>query len=130
MKNDIEKIDKLIKEALTKEEAKFYDELGEQNVFEKFGGVFKGKMGWLAIIMNVVVLVLFGLLVYCLIQFLNVETTNELIKWGAGMFTCMLMMSMLKLYFWMQMDKNDVLRELKRLELQISALANKNNGQN
>ncbi|WP_350291349.1 DUF6768 family protein [uncultured Croceitalea sp.] len=130
MKNDIEKIDKLIKEALTKEEAKFYDELGEQNVFKKFGGIFKGKMGWLAIIMNVVVLVLFGLLVYCLIQFLNVETTNELIKWGAGMFTCMLMMSMLKLYFWMQMDKNDVLRELKRLELQISALANKNNGQN
>lgn len=125
MKNDTEKIDKLIKEALTEEEAKFYDELGEQNVFEKFGGVFRGKMGWLAIIMNVVVLVLFGLLVYCLIQFLNVETTNELIKWGAGMFTCMIMMSMLKLYFWMQMDKNDILRELKRLELQISALANR-----
>ncbi len=125
MKKDIEKIDELIKEALTQEEAKFYDELGEQNVLEKFGGIFKGKMGWLAIIMNVMVLVFFGLLVYCLIQFLNVETTNELIKWGAGMFTSMLMMSMLKLYFWMQMDKNDILRELKRLELQISALAHK-----
>jgi len=125
MKKDIEKIDELIKEALTQEEAKFYDELGEQNVLEKFGGIFKGKMGWLAIIMNVMVLVFFGLLIYCLIQFLNVETTNELIKWGAGMFTSMLMMSMLKFYFWMQMDKNDILRELKRLELQISALTHK-----
>ncbi len=125
MKKDIEKIDELIKEALTHEEAKFYDELGEQNVLEKFGGIFKGKMGWLAIIMNIMVLVFFGLLVYCLIQFLNAEATNELIKWGAGMFTSMLMMSMLKLYFWMQMDKNDILRELKRLELQISALAHK-----
>ncbi|TXN36255.1 hypothetical protein FVB32_17050 [Flagellimonas hymeniacidonis] len=125
MKKDIEKIDELIKEALTQEEAKFYDELGEQNVLEKFGGIFKGKMGWLAIIMNIMVLVFFGLLVYCLIQFLNAEATNELIKWGAGMFTSMLMMSMLKLYFWMQMDKNDILRELKRLELQISALAHK-----
>ncbi len=125
MKKDIEKIDELIKEALTQEEAKFYDELGEQNVLEKFGGIFKGKMGWLAIIMNIMVLVFFGLLVYCLIQFLNAEATNQLIKWGAGMFTSMLMMSMLKLYFWMQMDKNDILRELKRLELQISALAHK-----
>jgi hypothetical protein len=30
---------------------------------------------------------------------------------------------MLKLYVWMQMDKNDILRELKRLELQVSAVA-------
>jgi hypothetical protein len=30
---------------------------------------------------------------------------------------------MLKLYVWMQMDKNDILRELKRLELQVYAVA-------
>ncbi|WP_420601069.1 DUF6768 family protein [Flagellimonas sp.] len=126
MKKDIEKIDELIKEALSQEEAKFYDELGEQNVLEKFGGIFRGKMAWLAIIMNIMVLIFFGLLIYCIIQFLDTEATNDLIKWGMGIFTCMLMMSMLKVYIWMQMDKNDVLRELKRLELQISALAHKN----
>lgn len=126
MKKDIEKIDELIKEALTQEEAKFYDELGEQNVFEKFGGVFKGKMGWLAIIMNVWILVFFGLLIYCSIQFFNVETTDELIKWGAGVFVSAMVMGMLKLYIWLQMDKNDILRELKRLELQVSALSHKN----
>jgi hypothetical protein len=35
----------------------------------------------------------------------------------------MIAMGMLKLFVWMQMDKNDILRELKRLELQIATLA-------
>ena len=34
MKNNNEDIDKLIKETLTQEEAKFYDDLDEQNVFQ------------------------------------------------------------------------------------------------
>ena len=65
MKREIDEIDEMIKEALSKEEAKFYDELGEQNIIEKLGGVFKGKMAWLSIIMNVVNLIIFGLLIYC-----------------------------------------------------------------
>lgn len=125
MKKEMEEIDKLIKEALTQDEAKFYDELGEQNVLEKFGGIFKGKMGWLVVIMNIMVFVFLAVLIYCSIQFLDSEATNDLIKWGVGIFICLIMMSMLKVYFWMQMDKNDVLRELKRLELQISALSHK-----
>lgn len=125
MKKDIEKIDELIKEALTQEEAKFYDELGEQNLIEKLGSVFKGKTGWLAIIMNLFNLVIFGLLIFCVVQFLNTEVTNELIKWGTGIFACLIFMGMIKLFVWMQMDKNDILRELKRLELQITTLSNK-----
>ncbi|WP_411031027.1 DUF6768 family protein [Spongiimicrobium sp. 3-5] len=125
MKKNTEKIDELIKEALTKEEAKFYDELGEQNLFGKINEVYRGKMGWLAIIMNIVHLVIFVLFVYCIVAFFNTDVTNELIKWSAAGFLCMIVMGMLKLYVWMQMDKNDLLRELKRLELQISALTNK-----
>lgn len=125
MKKEIEEIDKLIKEALTQEEAKFYDELGEQNILEKLGGVFKGKSAWLAIIMNIVNLIIFGFLIYCVIQFFDTEVTNELIRWGVGITACLASMGMIKLFVWMQMDKNDVLRELKRLELQISALAHK-----
>ena len=33
--------------------------------------------------------------------------------------------AMIKLYIWMQMDKNDVLRELKRIELQLAVLSSK-----
>lgn len=125
MHRENEKIDELIKETLTEEEAKFYDELEEQNILGKLGEVYKGKMGWLAITMNVVHLIIFGLFVYCLVQFFNTDDTNTLIQWASAGFLCMIFMGMLKLYVWMQMDKNDTLRELKRLELQVAAMAQK-----
>lgn len=125
MKTEKEKIDELIKETLSQEEAKFYDELEEQNLFGKVGRVYKSKMGWLAIIMNIVHLAIFGLFVYCTVQFLNTTETALLIKWAVAGFLCMMVMGMLKLYMWMQMDKNDILRELKRLELQVAVLSQK-----
>ena len=125
MNKEREKIDELIKETLNEEEAKFYDELEEQNLIGKLGEVFKGKMGWLAILMNVINLVIFGMLIYCFVQFFGANETNELIKWASAGFLCMIVMSMLKLYIWMQMDKNDILRELKRLELQVATISGK-----
>ena len=125
MNKEREKIDELIKETLNQEEAKFYDELEEQNLIGKLGEVFKSKMGWLAIIMNVVHLVIFGLFIYCIVQFFGTNETNELIKWASAGFLCMIAMGMLKLYIWMQMDKNDILREMKRLELQVATLFSK-----
>ncbi|PHS52545.1 MAG: hypothetical protein COB01_06925 [Lutibacter sp.] len=120
-----EEIDKLIKETLTQEEAKFYDQLEEQNVFQMLGGLFQGKNKWIMYLMNVVMLIFFGLFVYCIIRFFDAASTNDLIKWGSGSFALGIGISMLKLFTWMQMDKNTILRELKRLELQVSSLAGK-----
>ena len=125
MKNDMNDIDTLIKETLTQEEAKFYDDLDEQNLLEMVGGLFKTRNSWVIIMMFIVNLVVFGLFIYCLIQFLNTDETNELIKWSAAGFFCIMITGMLKLFSWMQMDKNAMLREIKRLELQISSLAGK-----
>lgn len=125
MKTDKEKIDALIKETLTKEEAKFYEELDEQNLLGKLGEVYRSKMGWLAIIMNVVHLIIFIAFVFCTVRFFGTDNTNELIQWASAGFLCMIIMAMLKLYVWMQMDKNDILRELKRLELQVATLSHK-----
>ncbi|RIA09546.1 hypothetical protein OE09_1384 [Flavobacteriaceae bacterium MAR_2010_72] len=121
----MEDIDQLIKDTLTKEEAKFYDELEEQNVFQMLVGLFRGKNKWIIILMNVVTLIFFGLFVYCTVRFFDTEVTNELIRWGIGGFVCLITVSMLKLFAWMQMDKNALIRELKRLELQVSSLSAK-----
>ena len=125
MSKEIEKIDEIIKEALTQEEAKFYNELDEQNLFQMLGGIFKGKLGWLVVIMNIVIVIFFGLFVYCIIQFFETNNTNELIKWGLGSIVFLIGISMLKIFAWMQMDKNSIIRELKRLEFQVSILSSK-----
>jgi len=123
MKTKMEDIDQLIKDTLSKEEAKFYDELEEQNLFQMVVGLFKGKNSWIIILMNVMTLVFFGFFIYCTLQFLNTEITNELITWGLGGFVCLMVVSLLKLFAWMQMDKNALLREIKRLEIQVSSLS-------
>ena len=125
MKNEFEKIDELIKEALTEEESKFYDNLEEQNVFQMLGGLFQGKNKWIILLMNIVMLIVFGFLIYSIVQFFNTEQTNEIIRWSLSVITCLLMISMLKMFLWMQMDKNSIKREIKRIELQISTLSSK-----
>jgi hypothetical protein len=120
MKDNIEEIDKLIKETLSLEEAKFYNGLEEQNMFEMILGLFKGKNKWLMFLMNFMTLIFFSLFVYCTVQFFNTEATNELIKWGIGGLVFLFGVSMLKVFSWMQMDKNALQREIKRLEFLIT----------
>ncbi|TSE08546.1 MULTISPECIES: DUF6768 family protein [Aquimarina] len=123
MDNKMKDIDQLIKETLTQEEAKFYDELDEQNLIDMVGGLFNTRHRWVMIMMIIVNIIAFVLFIYCLIQFLNTDNTNELIKWGSAGFFCIMITALLKLFSWMQMDKNALLREIKRLELQVSSLA-------
>lgn len=125
MKTNMEEIDKLIKETLTQEEAKFYDELDEQNVFEMLGGLFTGKNSWIMYVMNFMTLVFFVAFIFCVVNFFDTTETNELIKWTAGGMISLLAVSMLKMFAWLQMDKNALLREIKRLELQVSSLSSK-----
>lgn len=125
MKKEMEDIDKMIREALSEEEAQFYEDLNEPDVLEKLGEVYKGRLGWLAWIINVVMLLLLVLFIYSLVHFINAIQTLEMVRWAtAGIFS-LLALGILKLYFWMQMDKNDLKRELKRIELQIAIMNGK-----
>ncbi len=123
--NSTEEIDKLIKETLTEEEVKFYQELEEQNVWQMVGGLFQGKNKWIMVLMNIMNLVFFGLFIYCIVQFFEATTTKEFIQWSTGTLIFLLGVSMLKIFAWMQMDKKALIREIKRLELQVSSLSGK-----
>jgi len=121
MTNSKEEIDYLIKETLTKEEAKFYNELEEQNMFEMIFGLFKGKNRWYMYGMNLMTLVFFSFFMYCSIKFLNTSENEfkELILWASTAIIFLILVSILKIIGWIQMSKNNTLRELKRLELLI-----------
>ena len=121
----MEDIDQLIKETLTEEEAKFYDDLDEQNVWEMIFGIFKGKNSWIVYVMSIAQVIFFGFFIYSTVMFFNTEVTHELVKWGVIGTVSIIASSLLKLFSWMQMDKKAVIREIKRLELQVSSLSSK-----
>ena len=125
MRTKIEDIDQLIKETLTEEETKFYDDLEEPGFFGTVKDLFTGKNSWLMVVMNISQIAAFGLTLYCLIQSFDVEGTNELIIYVAGFFLGFMMMSFIKLLTRLQITKNSLVREIKRLELQVSSLSGK-----
>lgn len=80
-------------------------------------------MGWLASSMTAVNIGVFIVFIFCVTQFVKADALVPLIKWVSGDFLCLIVMCMLKLNVWMQMDKNDMLRELKRVELLVYVVA-------
>ena len=118
-------IDDLLKEALSKEDTKILKRIEDEGIFDLLASNFKGKLKWIAYYTIVIILVFSIAMFYSLYKFLGATEVVELIQWGAGFFASMVIVGMLKTWHWMQMDRNALTREIKRLELQISMLIKK-----
>lgn len=122
MNKSDKEIDELIQQALSKEEAAYFDQMGEQNIPEQLFGLLKGKnswMNWVVIVMHMIVL---GVAIWTFTHMLETDVTSDKLEWMFYTIACFLVMVMLKLWGWNQMDKNATMREIKRLEYQISLL--------
>ena len=116
-------IDELIREALGEEEANYYEQFEEeQSLLQEGLGLYKGKRAWISIYVSFVMVAVLVGSIYCLVEFFRVEETKELMIWGGGFFLGMLSITALKIWAWMQIDKNALIRELKRLEFQVNVL--------
>ncbi len=115
--------DDKIRQALQAESDNVWKDVQEQGLFEQALDVMRGKHRFFTVIANVVVAVFLAVMVYCVVRFFDAQTTRTQIAWSVGFLASNMVVAMLKLWFWMQMDKNTVIREVKRLELQVATLA-------
>ena len=122
MNNSDKEVDHLIHEALSKEEAAYFDKMGEQNIPQQIAGLFSGQNRWMNVLMAVMNVVVFGVAIYTFINMLNAELIDMKLEWMFYTLVAFMAMMMLKLWSWNQMDKNVLLREIKRLEYQVSLL--------
>ncbi len=123
MKTNDRDIDDLIRETLSNEEAAYYDQLEDKNMLQEYGGVFKSRYGWAAVATGIMIFVLLGVVIYSGFAFANATSLKMIILWSMVIILSASGISMLKLWNWMQMDKNEIKREIKRVEYQISVLA-------
>ena len=122
-----EDIDKLIEESLNEDEVSFYNDLEEKGLFKQWFGLYKGAFkGW-AILITTMQLILTALTFYLGYAFFTEDLSTDLIHFGGLFFIVFISVAMLKLWHWMQMDKNSILREMKRIEFQIAVLSEKMN---
>lgn len=120
-----EEVDRLIEESLSKSDADFYHNLDEQGLFRQWGGLYTGKLGKWAILVTTIQVLITLVAFWLGYKFFTVADMTLMAKYGAGMLIGVIMNGLLKQWHWMQMDKNSILLEMKRLEFQVAVLTDK-----
>jgi len=116
-------IDELIREALRAEDLSELEQLGEPGLPEMVTAVFRGRMRWFGVMFMAMILVFTVLAAWCGIRFLRAEAVPDMLRWGAGFFVCLVTIVGGKTWYWMQMERVAVTREIKRVELLVAHLA-------
>ncbi|PCK06689.1 MAG: hypothetical protein COA42_17195, partial [Alteromonadaceae bacterium] len=98
------------------------DDLG---LFDAIGETFKGKRRQVVIWVWVVSFIIAAFFVFCVIQFFNSTDTDQKLLWLGGFLTALIAQGNIKLWYFMEMNRAALARDVKRVELQLSILANK-----
>lgn len=113
----MDKLDQLIKEALSEEKYETLQAADPQGYFSLALGQFRGKLGWVTWVIMSVQVVLFVAGVCCAVQFFASTEILSALKWGLSAATSIILSMNLKLSLMPQMQADRVIREIKRLEL-------------
>jgi len=114
-------VDNLIEEALEQEEREILSRIGEEPGF--FGmafGLFSGRLGWVNILLMVVQGVTFVAGAYAAWMFFEAADPVSQLRWGLPSAVLLILATMIKMAMWPNIHADRLMRELKRIELQLA----------
>lgn len=114
------KLDQMIEDALGAEDRALFQRFGERGLMGETAELFTGKMGWWNALSSLVQVALFAAALYATSKFLTLEDPVFVLRWGVAASVLFMAMSVIKLMHWQQMQSNRVIREVKRLQLQLA----------
>ncbi|MBB5517865.1 DUF6768 family protein [Amphiplicatus metriothermophilus] len=118
-------IDRMIEEALEEEDRALLEKFSEQNLLAQGLSVYRGRQAWVAALATVIIFAMFGAAVYSAIQFIRAQDALAALRWGGATLLFMIMVAFMKVWFWLRMEANRILREIKRVELQLARMQGK-----
>jgi hypothetical protein len=116
------KVDELIGQALTDEDRALLARHGEPGYVAQAFGLFCGPLAWVMWLVYVVGAVAFVAGVYALWQMFVTADVLTAVKWGVASLFLFQFTTLAKGFMGSHMEANRMLRELKRVELQVSLL--------
>ena len=117
-------LDKAIREGYSAEDAEVMQRLAaDPSMAHQVLSAFQGPFGALNVLSVFVTLALVAAGAYCVWRFLDATDVRDMLTWGGGAALALSAVSMIKVWFWMELQRNATVREIKRLELQVSRLA-------
>jgi hypothetical protein len=116
-------LDRRIREVLGPDEAAALGPFGEPSLWEQVIETFRGRKRWLMVLAVVAILAFLVFAVVSAVCFFQAEGLREMIAWAGGFGLGLVAVTAGRLWFWMEMHKNAVTREVKRVQLQLARLA-------
>lgn len=90
---------------------------GEPNLAGEAIAAFRGRNRWTTLLVVFLSLVGMVLAVWGGLRFYGAEAVQEQLHWGGLSLLGLLFICLMKVWFWMEMHSNRILRELERVEL-------------
>jgi len=118
----MDNIDDLIGQALTEEDRALLASHGEPGYLAQAFGLFRGPMAWVMWLVNVASGVAFFAGVYAIWRMFGTSDPLVAVKWGVASLFLFQVTTMCKTLMGNRLEANRLLRELKRVELQVSLL--------
>ena len=119
-------LDQMIDEALDAEERDLLRSIGEEpGFFAQAFGLFGGSAGWVNVLLMFVQGALFIAGVWAAINFFNAGDPLTALRWGLPAGVLLLTALTIKMSMMPTLQANRVIRELKRLELQVARAGRK-----
>lgn len=114
-------VEELIDEALDAEERELLRSIGEEpGYFSQIGGMFAGKTGWVNGVLMAAQGAAFIAGVWAAVRFFGAGDALSALHWGLPAAVLLMASLAMKLAMWPTVHTNRVMRELKRIELQIA----------
>ncbi len=102
-------------QAETEQSLQEYSE--ELGLFGLIGESFKGALKWAVVAAMVLMLIFGGLVVYAGINFFHASDIAIKLNWFAGGVVAFIIFAILRLWFFMELNRLSIKREIRRVEL-------------
>jgi len=117
-------IEDRIRRSLSSEDLEFLAQLdADQSIYREVTAAFRGHMRWLNALAWFFGFLFFLVAAYCAWRAVEEVEIRSLLLWSWGCALALMGVALLKVWFWLELKTNSLIREIKRVELQVASLA-------
>lgn len=117
-------LDRAIRQSLSAEDAELFDRFGADQALHRLVlATFEGRLRWFNAAGWVAGFVLFAVGCFLAWRFMQAKDVGDMLRWGASSALAFAGLALIKVWFWLELQKSVIVREVKRLEVQVASLA-------
>jgi hypothetical protein len=123
MTESTNELDRLIRDALRADDAEMLRQFEEQSTVELLTESFRGRRRFVAIGGVVANLLLIAAAIVAAGRFLEAPDQRAMLVWAGAVAFCVLAVTAIKIWWWIEMARLGLARDLRRVELQVALLS-------